>query len=197
MMKPWLLIGMFALSSFGAQAADWKMDPAHSNVSFISVKKIDIAEVHKFNKMTASLSDSGDIALSIDLSSVDTGIGIRDERMMSLLFEVAKYPSLSLTGHINPKLLQDLPLGATLVTQVDVIINLHGMEQTKSLEVLVAKLGERKLVVTSLSPVIVMAQDFDLVKGVEKLRDIAGLSSIGMAVPVSFVLTLSQQAQNN
>jgi polyisoprenoid-binding protein YceI len=146
--------------------------------------------VHKFNKLEASLSEEGEIKLSIDLSSVDTGISIRDERMMSLLFEVAKFPTLSLTGHINPKLLQDLPQGATLVTQVSVEINLHGIKQTKTFDILVAKLGDHKLMVTSLAPVIVMAQDFELAKGVEKLRDIAGLSSIGMAVPVSFVLTL-------
>jgi polyisoprenoid-binding protein YceI len=194
-MKHWLLLSILASFSFGAHAASWHIEAAHSNVSFVSVKKIDVAEVHKFNKIDASLSEEGEIKLSIDLSSVDTGISIRDERMMSLLFEVAKFPTLSLTGRINPKLLQDLPQGATLVTQVSVEINLHGIKQTKTFDILVAKLGEHKLMVTSLSPVIVMAQDFELAKGVEKLRDIAGLSSIGMAVPVSFVLTLSQQVE--
>lgn len=44
----------------------------------------------------------------------------------------------------------------------------------------------------SFQPIIVNANEFDLVAGIDKLREIAGLSSISQAVPVSFVLTLTQ-----
>jgi len=47
-------------------------------------------------------------------------------------------------------------------------------------------------VVSSLAPVIVQANEFGLVAGVEKLKELAGLPSISLAVPVSFVLTLAQ-----
>ncbi|WP_445945816.1 YceI family protein [Shewanella sp.] len=179
--------------SMAAQAEDWLVNSGHSNVSFVSTKKVDIAEVHKFKQVQGSLSKQGELALAIDLNSVDTGISIRDERMASLLFEVAKYPKLEITGHVNPKLINDLPLGSTLVTQITATIQLHGQQVNKDIDVLVAKLTPTTLVVTSMTPVIVMANEFDLVAGVEKLRDIAGLSSISMAVPVSFVLTLSQK----
>lgn len=46
--------------------------------------------------------------------------------------------------------------------------------------------------VSSFQPIIINANEFGLVAGVDKLRDIAGLSSISQAVPVSFVLTLTQ-----
>ncbi|MBB1270325.1 YceI family protein [Shewanella sp. SR44-3] len=183
----------FGSVSMAAQAEDWLVNSGHSNVSFVSTKKVDIAEVHKFKQVQGSLSKQGELALAIDLNSVDTGISIRDERMASLLFEVAKYPKLEITGHVNPKLINDLPLGSTLVTQITATIQLHGQQVNKDIDVLVAKLTPTTLVVTSMTPVIVMANEFDLVAGVEKLRDIAGLSSISMAVPVSFVLTLSQK----
>jgi polyisoprenoid-binding protein YceI len=191
-----LSLVILAAISTGVQAENWQLDAGHSNISFVSTKKADIAEVHRFKQLQGSLSGQGQLALAVDLTSVDTGISIRDERMASLLFEVAKFPKLELSAQVNPKLIDDLPLGATLVTQVAVTIQLHGVEQTKDIDVLVAKLTPSKLVVTSMAPVIVMADEFNLGAGVNKLRDIAGLSSISMAVPVSFVLTLSQQASN-
>jgi polyisoprenoid-binding protein YceI len=198
LIKPLLSLIVLILTavSLGVQAEGWQVNVAHSNISFVSTKKVDIAEVHRFKQLQGSLSEQGQLALVVDLASVDTGISIRDERMASLLFEVAKYPKLELSAQVNPKLIDDLPLGATLVTQVAVKIHLHGLEQTKDIDVLVAKLTPNKLVVTSMKPVIVMAEDFNLGAGVNKLRDIAGLSSISMAVPVSFVLTLSQQTSN-
>jgi polyisoprenoid-binding protein YceI len=195
LIKPLLSLIVVTLTavSFGVQAEGWQLNAAHSNISFVSTKKVDIAEVHRFKQLQGSLSEQGQLALVVDLVSVDTGISIRDERMASLLFEVAKYPKLELSAQVNPKLIDDLPLGATLATQVEVKIHLHGLVQTKDIDVLVAKLTPNKLVVASMAPVIVMADDFNLGAGVNKLRDIAGLSSISMAVPVSFVLTLSQQ----
>ncbi len=197
MMKKWLkalpiaLLSTSLLSS-AAFAADWQIKQGHSKVSFISVKKGDIAEVHDFKKVSGSLTPEGAFNLLINLDSVDTGIEIRDERMQTMLFEVAKYPALTLSSVVNPKLLADLSVGSTLVTQIDGTIELHGKSRQKTFDVLVAKLSDKKMVVSSMSPVIIQASDFDLVEGINKLREVAGLSSISLAVPVSFVLTLSQ-----
>lgn len=57
---------------------------------------------------------------------------------------------------------------------------------------MLTKISDNKLMVSSFQPIIINANEFGLVAGVEKLRDIAGLSSISQAVPVSFVLTLMQ-----
>jgi hypothetical protein len=44
----------------------------------------------------------------------------------------------------------------------------------------------------SKKPVVVNAPEFKLAEGVEALREIAGLPSISLAVPVSFVLAFDQ-----
>ena len=75
---------------------------------------------------------------------------------------------------------------------IEAKINLHGKTQTKVFNVLVAKLSETKIVVSSLQPVVVNGSEFELAAGIEKLREIAGLSAISQAVPVSFVLTLDK-----
>ena len=191
-MKKWLSVIALGLLSNVALAGDWSVNNNQSTVSFISIKKSDIAEVHRFKQVEGTLNEAGKFSLAIDLSSVDTGILIRDERMQGLLFEVAQFPKLTLNASVNPKLLADLHIGEVMTLQVDGEIELHGKKQTKTFNVLVAKLSAKKMVVTSLTPVVVQAGDFDLATGVEKLRDIAGLTSISLAVPVSFVITLSQ-----
>ncbi|WP_434952167.1 YceI family protein [Shewanella sp. HL-SH4] len=191
-MKLWLSLMVLGLLSNQALASDWKVNNSQSTVSFISIKKADVGEVHRFKQIEGVLSDSGGFSLTIDLSSVDTGISVRDDRMQGLLFEVAQFPKLQLTANINPKLISDLKVGETLTTQVDAKVALHGEQQVLPFNVVVAKLSATKMLVTSLMPVVVHAGDFNLVSGVEKLRDIAGLTSISLAVPVSFVLTLSQ-----
>ncbi|UJF21027.1 YceI family protein [Shewanella sp. OMA3-2] len=191
-MKLGLSLMVLGLLSSQTLASDWKVNNSQSTVSFISIKKADVGEVHRFKQIEGALSDSGGFSLTIDLSSVDTGISVRDERMQGLLFEVAQFPKLQLKAGVNPKLISDLKVGETLITQVDATISLHGEQQALPFNVVIAKLSATKMLVTSLTPVIINAGDFDLVTGVEKLRNIAGLTSISLAVPVSFVLTLSK-----
>lgn len=191
-MKKWLPLLAASLLSTSVMASDWQVNQDHSRVSFISIKKTDIAEVNHFKHVAGSLTDAGAFSLSIDLTSVDTGVEIRDQRMQSVLFEVAQFPTLTIDAVVNPKLLAGLKVGDTLTTQVEATIMLHGQKQQKSFDVLVAKLSDKKMVVSSLAPVIVQANEFGLVAGVEKLKELAGLPSISLAVPVSFVLTLAQ-----
>ncbi|MGZ9898099.1 YceI family protein [Shewanella gaetbuli] len=191
-MKKWLIVSILSVLAHPVFAANWQVDNDLSSVSFISTKKGDIAEVHKFKQVSGTLDEQGKFSLTIDLASVDTGISIRDERMQGLLFEVAQYPTLTLSASVPPKLVNDLAVGSTTVADIEATIDLHGQQQKKVFKVLVAKLSDKKLMVTSLAPVVVQAQDFGLVAGVEKLRAIAGLSSISLAVPVSFVVGLHQ-----
>lgn len=189
-----ILLPLFAagLLSFQAMAGDWQVNQDHSRVSFISIKKNDIAEIHHFKHVAGSLTQAGAFALTIDLNSVDTGIQIRDERMQTILFEVAQFPQLKVDAVINPKLLMGMKVGDTLTTQINATVEMHGKKQKKNIDVLVAKLSDNKMVVSSFAPMIVQADEFNFVTGVEKLREIAGLPSISLAVPVSFVLTLAQ-----
>ncbi|MEL4281465.1 MULTISPECIES: YceI family protein [Shewanella] len=191
-MKKW--IGIAALStlvSFSC-AAQWQVIEQDSRVSFVSVKKGDIAEVHHFKQLNGVLKDNGQFELTIPLMSVATGIEVRDERMQNLLFEVSLYPDLKLSSQVDTKMLKDLAVGESKVTDIDGKISLHGKQQTKTFSVILTKVSDNKLMVSSFQPIIVNANEFDLVSGVDKLRDIAGLSSISQAVPVSFVLTLTK-----
>ena len=71
---------------------------------------------------------------------------------------------------------------------VEAMLSLHGTERPVTMEVIVARIGDHSLMVSTSKPVIINAAQFALGDGVEALRAIAGLPSISLAVPVSFVL---------
>ncbi|BAJ02492.1 YceI family protein [Shewanella violacea] len=188
-----LLIGIFLCTIGGAaSAAPWIVDSKNSNVNFISTKKVNVAEVHHFNSFSGQLDDSGKFALTIDLASVWTNIEIRDIRMKELLFEVGMYPTLVLSSQIDLSKLADIPVGATSVMEMSAELSMHQKKQTLPIQVTIAKLSNKQLLVVSTQPVIINAADFGYTPGIEKLREVAGLTSISQAVPVSFVLNLSR-----
>ncbi|WP_299495654.1 YceI family protein [uncultured Shewanella sp.] len=190
-----LKIGLAALLlplALSANAATWTVSNEESNVSYVSIKQGQIAEVNHFTQVNGQLNDKGEFTLVIPLSSVSTGVPIRDKRMKSVFFEVDKYPKLTLNAKIDPKSLQDLQVGEVAKMDVDATIDLHGESKGMIFEVSVAKLSPTSLLVASTQPVIVNAGQFKLAKGVNKLRDLAGLTQISYAVPVSFVLSLHQ-----
>ena len=178
--------------SFVTSAADWNVANDESKVNFISIKKGDIAEVHHFKAISGMLNDKGEFKLMVSLASVDTNIEIRDERMGSLLFEVDKYPKLILTAQVDTKLLDSLSVGDSTITTVEGVVDLHGKKVKIPFSVSIAKLSDTNLLVASAVPVIVNSDSFGLTQGIEKLREIAGLSAISKAVPVSFILNLKK-----
>ncbi|MGL4612354.1 MAG: YceI family protein [Shewanella sp.] len=191
-MNKWTKLALCSAMISFHSAAQWQVIEQGSRVSFVSVKKGDIGEVHYFKQLKGTLKDNGQFELSIPLASVATGISVRDERMQDMLFEVALYPQLKLTSQVDNSKLHAIKLGETQILDMDAKIELHGKSQTKKFAVMVTKVSAHKLLVNSLQPIIVNADEFALVAGLDKLRGIAGLSAISQAVPVSFVLTLIQ-----
>jgi hypothetical protein len=53
---------------------------------------------------------------------------------------------------------------------------------------LATRLDDRRFQVVTLEPVVLHAEDFELVSGVTALRKAAGLASISLSVPVGAVL---------
>lgn len=157
------LIGIAALSvliSFSS-FAQWQVTEKGSRVSFVSVKKGDIAEVHHFKQLKGMLNDNGQFELTVPLVSVATGIDVRDERMQNLLFEVSLYPELKLSSQVDSKMLKELAVGESKLADIDGKIALHGKQQTKTFSVIVTKVSDNKLMVSSFQPIIVNANEFD------------------------------------
>lgn len=181
------LLSLTSLSAF----ANWTLNNDQSTVSFVSVKKSNVMEAHHFKSLTGKLSNAGKFSLTIDLNSVDTAIAIRDQRMAKHLFETTQFAQANVSATLPTSLLTELTVDTTIKTNLSAQLSLHGQTMPISLMVSVTKLASGNLLVASIKPVIIKAADFGLVKGIETLRQLAGLPSISTTVPVSFVLRLN------
>jgi polyisoprenoid-binding protein YceI len=137
-MKKWLaalgLVTAIASPSLAAPT-QWNIDPAHSTADF-AVTHLEISDVEgTFNKITGSATiDDADLSkshvtASIDMSSVDTGIQMRDDDLKSNdFFNVPAYPTMTFqstkiwkTGDATAKMTGNLTLhGITKEVTFDV-----------------------------------------------------------------------------
>jgi polyisoprenoid-binding protein YceI len=170
----------------------WKLDSSQSSLTFVSIKKGTVAENHRFKTFSGDINSNGSTSITIDLNSVDTNIAIRDQRMTEYLFEAAKFAEANFSVQLNNNDIDAITIGSSKKISVTGRLDLHGQQQEIMLNVMVAKLSEKNMMVTTLQPVIIKAEDFALVAGINKLKSLASLPSIAYTVPVSFVLTFTQ-----
>lgn len=189
----WSAICALAFSS--TAWGEWKLDDSQSRLSFISVKATDIAEVHQFTKLKGKLAADGQLEILIDLLSVETLIPIRNERMEQFLFNTEQFPIATVTAQIDPGSLRGLGYGQVQMLTTEGNLSLKEKNIAFSTEVLAAKVGDDTLVVTTAQPILMTASSLGLTEGVEKLRELAGLSNISQAVPVTFVMTFKEDSQ--
>tara|TARA_Y100000588_G_scaffold254714_1_gene269235 strand:- start:2461 stop:3024 length:564 start_codon:yes stop_codon:yes gene_type:complete len=179
----------FLIAVASGYASAWTLDNTASSLAFATVKASDIGESHRFKSISGVVSSDGEVAIEIDLASVDTGIPIRDERMGEHLFQVIQFPTAQFNTSINLDDVGSIRLGGAkkLAVQGELIVGTSRLKL--AFDVLVWRLADQSMVVSTVQPVIVNAASLNLVSGVEKLREIAGLPSISKAVPVTFSLT--------
>lgn len=188
-MKKLLATGLLICSPLSL--ANWTLTD-ESDVTFLSTKNTNITEVHHFRSLTGKVTDKGKATVSIDLSSADTGIPIRDERLLKMLFEVTEFPKAEISAVIPEHILNAALAGKTSSVSLPVQLNFHGVTKTLETEVLVMPAMDKTVAVVSTRPVLLKAEDFGVAAGVEALRNVAGLKEISATVPVSFNLLFSR-----
>ncbi|MEL1251484.1 YceI family protein [Aurantiacibacter gilvus] len=172
----------------------WVLDGDRSQVSFVTVKASQVAEVHHFGEVSGSVSADGGASVAIDLASVETNIDIRNERMRDILFQVAEFPQAEVTAALDPADFTGLSVGDALTTSVDLTVNLHGSSATMPADLLVTRIGDDLVKVETAQPLVVAAASFGLAEGVAELQSVANLDSITTQVPVSVSLVFARDA---
>ena len=182
-----LIAGFFVLGAMAAQA-EWGVADG-SAVNYVSIKNNAIAENNRFTSVSGTIGDDGAVQIRIDLSSVETRVDIRNQRMRDIFFEVANHPEAQINAQLEIADLAQIEAGAPLEKSLPLTINLHGSEATVEARLRAVATGGQ-LYVSTLEPILVSAADFGLDPGVEALRTIAGLNAIASTVPVTVDLRL-------
>lgn len=170
----------------------WRVDSDASELSYVTVKQGEIAEVNTFEKLTGSVSESGEAVIEVDLASVSTLVDIRDERMRDIFFKVADNPTATVTANVDPAAFESLGIGESVQTTLDTKVALKGAEASFDAEVTVTRAGEDRILAVTNKPIVVYANALDLSDGLAQLQELAGLDSITPAVPVSFSIAFER-----
>ena len=187
---PLLMSVLLGLSS--SAFADWTLLNDESSLHYVSIKSTNIAEMNRFKTLAGSVSEQGAVELKVDLSSVDTGVDIRDERMQAMLFDVAQFAQATVTGKVDLERVTKLEVGETYTDSITLNLALHGLSKEVSSHVQVTRLADDKVLITTLEPVVLNAADYKLAEGLEALRVIAQLPAISPVVPVTYSLVFQQ-----
>lgn len=171
-----------------APAGNWTLVPESSRLSFVSIKNNAVTEVHRFNSMSGQVSEDGMASLTVELESVETGIEIRNQRMREMLFETALYPQARISLKVDAQMLSRLEPGEFERVETQATLALHALSASVPALLRVTRVDAQHYLVTSEQPVVVNAAAFNLLDGIEKLREVAGLQAIAGGVPVSFNL---------
>ena len=162
----------------------WTADPTQSRVAFGSVKKDTVGEVHHFNTLSGTVKEKGAMTLTIDLASLQTNIDIRNERMQKHVFQEGK-ATATITGEIDMEELNSMAVGDTRVIEIEATLNFLGAENEVEANMLVARLGENKVLVTTEDFIMVSTEDLGIDPGVDMLQKLAKLSGITRVTPVA------------
>ncbi|MFC3122624.1 YceI family protein [Agaribacter flavus] len=185
-----LITGLLLLST--QSFANYSLDLKESSVHFLSTKNINITEIHSFDKFSGNIDASGKLMLSIDLSSVNTLIPIRNERMRKMLFNVVKYATAEFNANLDKSILS-IKAGQVKNATIEGNLSMSGKIQAISFEVRIVGLQDGRIFATTTKPTLIHAEKFGLQKGLEALREIAKLKQISTTVPLSFAVTFSPE----
>lgn len=178
---------LLASSLLSATAyADWVLDNNKSALYFVSIKNQNNAETHTFKTLSGTIDNNGTGSLSIDLTSVDSNIAIRNQRLRELLFMTDKFATTTVSID-----LRTTGIKAGIQT-INATLELHGVKKDIP-ATLAVTLVNNSIEVATVAPIILSAADFGLDGGITTLREIASLQSISNAVPVTFFLSFTQQ----
>lgn len=164
-------------------AQTWTLDPEGSHLAYGSIKKDTVGEVNSFTGLSGQVGPDGKADIEIDLSSVETNIDIRNERMVEYVFQ--KAGTASLTAQFDMADVTALSVGQTTIVDVDAMLSLAGTDVAFDAEMFVACLSETSVMVSTNDMVFISTEDAGVDAGVDKLMELADLPGITRTVPIT------------
>ncbi|WP_298849028.1 cytochrome c family protein [uncultured Ruegeria sp.] len=164
-------------------AAGWTLDADRSHLAYGSIKKDTVGEVNSFTNLSGHVTQNGKAEIEIDLSSVETNIDIRNERMIEFVFR--KAGTASLTANFDMAEVSELAVGETTTVDAASVLSLAGTDVQFDAELFVARLSETSVLVSTYDMVFLSTADAGVNAGVDKLMELASLPGITRTVPIT------------
>lgn len=164
-------------------ATGWTLSPEGSHLAYGTIKKDTVGEVNSFTGLSGHITPDGKAEIEIDLSSIETNIDIRNDRMIEYVFR--KAGTASLTAEFDMAEVSGLEVGETTNVDAETTLRLAGTAVAFDAEMFVARLSETTVMVTTNDMVFLSTEDAGVNAGVDKLMELANLPGITRTVPVT------------
>ena len=184
-----LVVGPTSAEAQAFLNEDWVLDPAKSTVYMQTEKLEHTIEKHRFTSLEGNVSRNGDASIKIDLSSIDTGIDLRNTRLRFLLFETYKYPYAIITAKIDRSKLNAFTSQTRVSYVLQAHVDMHGIAKELDIPVEIGRVNDNTVTVSTIQPVQVAGETFDFMGGISKLSDAMGGIRIVPSASISFDLT--------
>lgn len=185
------LCGLSMMAATPAFANDgWSLSADESKIAFASVKKDTIGEVHHFGEIDGSVDGSGNVLIEIDLTSVETWIDIRNERLQEFVFKGA--PKAMLKAKVDITEFEAIEAGGTEVIDIKGTLGLGGKDIPIETSLFVARMSDDKIVAVTDEMIMLGTKDIGIDEGVSKLMELAKLPGITRVSPVTLRLVFSR-----
>ena len=159
--------------------------------AFGSIKKDTVGEVHSFEAIAGGVTGDGKAEIQIDLTSVQTNIDIRNERMMEFVFGGATQATL--TAEIDMEEVNGLAVGDMTVIDLEGELSFLGASVEIETEMFVARMSETRVLAMTNDMIFVGTEDLGVSAGIDKLMALAKLPGITRTTPVTLRLVLDQK----
>jgi polyisoprenoid-binding protein YceI len=194
-----VIAGCSSAPEKAVSAKAWHVDNSQSNISFVTTKAGQagvggVGEIQSFKKFSGGLDSSGQISFDIELASVDTGVEIRDQRLRTMLWNVAASPKATFAAKLDPAAMNGIEANATRDMDIDGSLTMAGQSKPVAAKLRVARIGGGALMVTTRAPIVINANDYGLKAGVEAMREVMGLNFLASSAPVTFTLVLTAKS---
>ncbi len=170
------------IANAGGHAA-WTSIGDQSSIAFGSIKKDVAGEVNHFENVIATVSEDGKVEIKIDLTSLETNIDIRNERMAEHVFK--GNAEATIVGEIDMDEVKEIAPGDTGLVDIEAVLMLAGLEVEIEAEMLVAPLSPNRVLVTTSDFIFVSTADLGIDEGVDMLMSLAKLPGITRTTPIS------------
>ncbi|MEM1298743.1 MAG: YceI family protein [Pseudomonadota bacterium] len=185
-----------ALMAFGAataQADGWTLSAEASKVAFGSIKKDTVGEAHHFSGLSGSVDENGEATIEIDVTTLETWIDIRNERMLEHVFKAVKFPNVVITTQIDMDDVKDLKPGESTTVTAEALLKFVDREIELDTDLFVLAVSDKKVLVTTDELIMVQTEELGIDSGVDKLMELASLPGITRVTPVALRLMFEKE----
>lgn len=172
------------LAAGPALSAEWALDARSSVVSFGSIKNDSVGESHTFSGLRGRVASDGMVNVEIDLTSINTNIDIRNERMGEHVFAGATTATLS--AQVDMTALEALAVGDSMTMELDGDVALLGVDIPVYLDMFVLRVSEGRVLASSNTATYLTTDELGVDAGIDVLQGLANLDSITRVTPATF-----------